>query len=442
MSLRILLIDTDGVGLAFAWRCQLHGHKVRWFVKPKPCNNPKVGDGFKGIEKITNWVPSAMWADLIFVTSNDDYLPRLEAFKKRGAKYFGPSVASADLEIKRKSGMALLEKLGIDCPAYKTFKTLADAEQYVWKNEKRFVFKTLGDNEDKALSYCSKSPADMIARLRRWQDLKLNPKGEVMLQEFIPGNEMGVSRWMGREGWVGPPNQNREHKKVMSGNFGPNCGEQGTTMVYCDQDKLADNILAPLEKPLRELGHLGDLDINCIIDDKGKAWPLEFTSRPGWPAFNLMMAQHKGDPAQWMVDAMAGKDTLKVSYNMGLCVVVSQPDFPYGNLPKDETTGVPIYGITKDNSKFIQPQGVMIQKMPDMDGDKIVERDIWVTTGDYIAVVVALGPTVKIASKRCYATVDEIHVANMGIRDDIGEGMEKMLPEIQKFGYAKNVRYE
>ena len=418
------------------------GHQVRHFIEPKKSNNKRTGEGFPRIQRIDNWLSSTMWADLIFVTSNGKYIDRLEKFAKQGAKYFGPSVASADLEIKRKSGMELLKKVGIDVPPFKTFKSLAEAEQYVWKHEERFVFKTLGDNEDKSLSYCAKSPADMITRLRRWQDLGMNPKGEVMLQTFIPGEEMGVSRWMGKEGWIGPPCINWEHKKVMSGNYGPNCGEQGTVMAYVEKEKMFDDVVAPLEKPLRDLGHLGDMDINCIIDDKGKAWPLEFTTRPGWPAFNLMLEQHKGDPVQWMKDAIDGKNSLQASYEIGVCVVLSQPDFPYGNLPKEDTEGIPIYGLHKGNLKHVQPSGVMIQKTADMDGEKIVERDIWVTASEYIGVVTALGSTVKVAAKRAYKTVDELHVANLIVRDDIGEGLEKGLPAIQKHGYAMGVKFE
>jgi len=40
--MKILIIDNDGVGLAFAWRCQKAGHIVRWFIKPKPSNNTSV----------------------------------------------------------------------------------------------------------------------------------------------------------------------------------------------------------------------------------------------------------------------------------------------------------------------------------------------------------------------------------------------------------------
>lgn len=440
--MRVLIVDTDGVGLAFGWRCVLAGHEVRWFVKPKPSNSKLSGKGFKGITRVDNWVASIKWADLVFSTSNDDYIDRLDHFKKMGVKVYAPSKKSADLEINRSAGMKFLEKHGIECPPYKTFKTLKEAEQYVWKTEERFVFKPLGSEEDKSLTYCSKSPADMIATLQRWQKDGMVLKGECMLQTFISGKEFAVSRWMGSKGWIGKPNINWEHKPLMSSGVGPNTGEAGTVMCYVEDDKLYKDCLEPLGESLLGLGHLGDIDVNCIVDDKGKAWPLEFTCRPGWPAFNIMLSEHKGDPVQWMLDACDGKDTLDVSMEIAIGVVIAIPNYPYGGDDPKNSEGVPIYGVTKKNQKYLHPQSVQILNMPDMEGEKVVMRNIWATSGDYVMIATGLGKTIKQASERVYGTVKEVAIKNKMYRDDIGESLEKELPELQKLGYAQGVRYE
>lgn len=436
--MRLLIVDPMGTGLALGWRAAQQGHKVKWFVTNKPTDDPTIGMGFP-ITKVENWRNHVSWAELIFTTDNSKFIPSLEAMKKQGAPYFGPSVESANLEIKRGEGMKFLKRHGIETPPFQTFKSLQEAEQHVWKNGKRWVFKTLGDNEDKSLSYCSKSPADMIARLQRWQKLGMNPKGEVMLQEFIPGVEVGVSRWMGSNGWVSDPNINFEQKKLMSGNYGPNTGEMGTVMFYVKQDKLDEDVLKPLERVLMQMGHLGDIDLNCIVDEKGKAWPLEFTARPGWPAFNMMLEAHQGDPVQWMLDAVKGERTLTVSYDVGVCICLCQPDFPYCKSPKEQKAGIPIY---LKSTKHLQPQEVRIEKLPVMEGEKTTEKPIWATAGEYVGVVTAMGPTVSVARQRAYKTVDEIQVPDMIVRDDIGESLKKNLPELQKHGYVKDVRWQ
>jgi len=436
----VLLISMDSVGelLPLGIRAAKAGHQVRLYLSPG--NHPQTATGFKGIEKVANWLPSVKWADLVIPSGNHEFMLKLASLKKAGAAIFGPSVESSNLEVKRAEGMKFFEDHDIEVPEWKQFPTLAAAEAHVRSTGERYVFKTLGDEDDKSLSYVGKSPADMIARLQRWERLKMAGKGPFMLQKVIDGVEFAVSRWMGADGWVGPPNINWEFKKLLSGNCGPNCGESGTIMQYAD-DKLFDEVLAPLEDDLVKMGHLGDIDVNCIIDQAGKAWPLEFTTRLGWPAANIMWACHKGDPIEWMKEACEGKDTLQTSPAIACGIVLAQPDYPHSKFTKAEVADIPIYGVTKENQKYLSPQSVKIDTMPDMEGDKVVEREIWCTTGDYLCVVTGLGKTVKKACERAYNTVKELHVPNMMYRDDIGESLEKSLPELQKHGFALGVAY-
>lgn len=432
-------MDSVGEMLPFCIRCVKAGHSVKLYLSKE--NHPQTADGFRGVEKVGNWLPYVKWADLIVPSGNHDFMARLDSFRKQGAKVFGPSVASADLEIKRAQGMKFFEDHGIEAPEWEQFATLDKAEAHVRKTEERYVFKTLGDEDDKALSYVSKTPADMVARLQRWKRLDLGAKGPFMLQKVIDGVEVGVSRWMGSDGFVGPYNENFEFKKLLSGDCGPNCGEAGTVMKYVSSSDLGEEVLAPLEDDLISMGHLGDIDINCIIDKNGKAWPLEFTTRLGWPAFNIMLASHKGDPAEWMLDAIEGRDTLESSPQVAAGIVISQPDYPHSKFTKAEVADIPMYGVTNENRKHIAPQAIKISEMPDMDGDKVVQRPIWTTTGDYLAVVTGLGKTVSSACKRAYDVVKQIHVPNAQYRDDIGEKLEKELPELQKHGYAMEFTY-
>lgn len=439
MKLLVLNLDAVGEGLPLAIRAAKAGHQVKIWMAPE--NHKNTGKGFKGVERVDNWLTHAKWSDLVIPTGNHDFMPKLDMLRKSGIRVFGPSKKSADLEIKRELGMKFFEDHDIEVPEYQQFAGLKEAEDYVRKNPERYVFKTLGSEDDKSLSYVGKTPADMIARLQRWQKLGMASKGPVMLQEFVSGIELGVSRWMGSDGFIGQYNVNFEHKKLLSGDCGPNCGEAGTVMKYCEKDKLGDLVLGPLEDALIELGHLGDIDVNCIIDDKGHAWPLEFTTRLGWPAANIMWAEHKGDPVQWMLDACEGEDTLEVSPAVACGVVLAQPDYPNSKLTKRELADIPVYGVTNENKKYIHPQSIGIQKMPDMEGDTLVERDIWTTTGDYLAVVTGMGKTVKKACERAYETLKEIHVPNLMYRDDIGEGLEKSLPELHKHGFATEFEY-
>lgn len=433
--MKVLIVDQDGVGLSWALRATAAGHMVRWFVKPRPSTSTDVGKGFKGIEKVDNWVPHASWADLIFTTSNDDYIEKLEFFRKKGYPVFAPDVASAKLEISRKDGMKLLEKVGIECAPYKTFPNMKAAEAHVLKTEERFVFKTLGDNEDKSLTYVSKGPGDLVAWMRRTPP----PKGEVMLQTFIKGIEMGVSRFMGSKGWVGQWNESFEHKKLMPGNYGPNTGEMGTIAYFTKESKLGKETLGKLEQELLKLGHLGDTALGFMIDETGKPWPTEWTCRLGWPIANMMLGSIKGDPIQWMKDAIHGKDTTSFSEDIGCCLVLAHDKFPHTE-KVEEASGTPVYGITRGNQPHIHPQAVQLAKHPTLDkaGE---EKSVWTTAGDYVAVVTGFGSSVSQSTKRAYKTVENLHIANLIVRDDVGEGLKEHLPKLHKMGYALHCNY-
>lgn len=436
----IIEMEDAGCALPFALACIKADHEVRYFLRKE--NNQTIGEGFKGLTKVDNWVPSAtQWADLVVASGNDEFVPKLEALRKHGVAVFGPSVASANLEIKRELGMKFFEKAGIDIPPYEVFKSLADAQAHVRKKPERYVFKTLGSEEDKSLSYVGKSAADMVARLERWQKLKLDPKGPVMLQSFVAGLELGVSRWMGKDGFIGPYNENFEHKKLLSGNCGPNCGEAGTVMKYVDKSLLGSMMLDPLEDALVKMGHLGDIDVNCIIAEDGKPYPLEFTCRWGHPASTIMWAVHKGDPAQWMLDACEGEDTMEVDYSIACGIVLAQPDYPYSKATKAETLDIPIYGPSSGNKKYVHPQSVKMATLPAMKDDEVVSKKMWATCGDYVAVVTGTGKSVRQACERAYKVVKEIEIPDVMYRDDIGEKLEEELPQLHKHGFATEFKF-
>jgi phosphoribosylamine--glycine ligase len=436
---QILLLDLDeaGIFMGTAYKASLFGHKVRIFIPESKELNPNLGKGFANIQLINNWVASVKWADLIMISDVKKFLPKLDALKKAGVPIYAPSAKSSKLEVDRKLGMDFLKKHGIDVPPYHQFNTLKEAEQFQWKNDKRYVFKPLGDEEDKAMTYCSKSPEDMISTLQRWQKMgKVNGQ-PVMLQEFIPGIEFAVAKCMTKNGYIGPALESFEHKPLMNDDIGPGTGEMGTVQKYVDSSKAFDETMKVLEKDLVSLGHLGNIDVNSIVDEKGKIWPLEFTARCGWPQWNIMLSQCIGDPMKWMIDAVAGKDTMNVSKDVAIGVVLTQPPFPSSNETWEEVEK-PFFTDNDTVKKHVIPQSMMIGSYPrNVDGKLVVKKD-WMTCGTYFAIVTALGNTVEQAQNRVYKTIDKINVSSMMYRTDIGDRVIKKLPDLQKLGYAKD----
>lgn len=444
LVLRVLIIDQDGVGLDFALRCAASGHNVRLYrFNKKPSQPNRSGEGFGDITFIADWKPSMAWArdGLIMTTANNRFMPDLDRYRDLGYKVFAPTVRSAALEINRKDGLEAMKKAGIEVPAYETFASLKDAERYARTAGRAFVFKTMGDEEDKSLSYVSSDPADLVGWLRRKQAQGMTLKGECMLQEKIDMvAEVGVSGWFGPEGFLKDKWQVCfEHKKLMSGDYGPNTGEQGTVCQYVKVDKMADEMLMPMEAELLKRGHRGDFAIGCGIDSKGRAWPFEFTCRLGWPAFFIQVASHEGDPVQWMRDLLDGKDTLEVSYDCAIGLVLAQPPYPYEEGDPVCVQGNPIGGMDKVWDD-IHPVDVMIGEGPKMRGREVITAPVYQTSGTYVMVATGLGKTVAKAREKVYETVSEIKFSNMMVRDDVGECVIAKLPDLHKFGYALDIK--
>src|SRR5215831_18237086 len=227
----------------------------------------------------------------------------------------------------------MLSENGIEVPAYKEFNNYDDAIRFVKKHDRPFVSKPSGD-ADKALSYVAKTPTDLLFMLERWKaSSKLKPP--FILQEKVEIVEMAVGGWIGPGGWNEGWCENWEEKKLCTGNLGCSTGEQGTVLRYVKSSKLAKQLLLPLTDDIRRTGHTGYVDINCIIDEKGQPWPLEFTMRPGWPTLNIQQELHKGDSIEWLANLVDGTDSKNLTLNeIAIGVVLSIPDYPYSHLTR------------------------------------------------------------------------------------------------------------
>jgi phosphoribosylamine--glycine ligase len=304
------------------------------------------------------------------------------------------------------------------------------------------VSKPNGD-VDRALSYVAKSPADMVYMLERWKRLDKH-KGPFIMQDCIYGTEMAVGGWFGphgfNEGWC----ENWEFKKLMNDDLGVATGEQGTVLRVVKKSKLADKVLAPMAEQLAKVGYVGYIDVNCIIDDEGNPWPLEFTMRPGWPTFNIQQQLHKGDHAEWLLNLAEGKDAKNWIYDeVALGVVLSIPDYPYSKFTRKEVVGVPIYGMTPAIASSVAFNQVMMGEAPqELDG-KIVTLPAWLTAGDYVLVASGTGPSIKAAKSKAYSVLKKISLPNSPMyRTDIGNRLKKQLPVVQSLGYATKLNFQ
>jgi phosphoribosylamine--glycine ligase len=404
-----------------------------------------VGQGFAGLKVVDDWRASMGWVGkdgLVVLTGNAKFLREMDRYREFGFQVFGPTEASAELETVREKGMKAMEAVGIDLPHYETFATLAEAEAFARKAQDPYVFKPLGAEDDKSLTYVAKDPADMVGWLQRQQARGMKLKGRVMLQAKIDMvAEFGVSGWVGPDGFAPEKWQICfEHKKLLAGDLGPNTGEEGTVCQYVERDKLAESCLKPMEGIVRTLGHRGDFAVGVGIDSKGKVWPFEFTARLGWPAFFIQTASHRGDPAAWMLDLLKGKDSLRVDRRVAIGVVASQPPYPRYDGKEENVVGNPIAGLD-DVWDDAHPAMMMVGKGPIMDGGKVREAPTHQTAGEMVLIMTGLGATVSTARETVYGNLKEVAWSDMQYRNDIGLKLESSLPTLHRFGYAREMSF-
>ena len=393
----------------------------------------KIGDGL--IEKIENedWQKSASWADLILMTDNVKWCRELDVLRRRGFPVFAPSYESAELELNRGKGQEFLKKCGVKTIPYETFSDYKKAEKYVIAQQERMVSKPFGD-KDKSLSYVSKSVKDMLFMMRYWQERNKHV-GQFMLQEFVPGTEFAVNGWMGKNGFAQYIEESFEHKKLFAGDVGPNTGEQGTAIKYVEHSALADEILLPLEDGLRKMGHTGSIDVSCIVDEDGNPRPLEFTSRMGWPAFNIVQPLHP-DPCEWMGHLIDGEDTFRPLTDHAIGIVMTIFPWPNEKLLAKDVSGIPVYNLDDDNPyrAFLSPCELMSGKAP---GDDLEDERLMVSAGAYLCVATGLGDSVREAQKEAEKARDSIEVPkDLQYRTDIGDKLRKAIPALQDHGFA------
>ena len=421
-------------------RAKENSHQVKWFFA-KTDRTKNFGKGL--VDIVDDWRPWMRWADLVILADNTKYLKEIDAWRAREKiPVIGATADAAAWELNRTLGQDIFKKHGIPVLPYKEFSNYDQAIAYVKAENRRMVSKPCGDEPDKSLSYCSKSPEDLVYMLERWKrQQKL--KGKFILQDFVPGIEMAVGGWFGpggfSEGWC----ENWEEKNLMAGGTGPATGEMGTTIRYVKKCKLADKVLKPLEDVLSQLDYVGYVDVNCIIDENGDPGAMEFTMRFGWPTFNIQQELLDGDVIEWLGHLLNGRDERRLKLNkiaLGACLAI--PDFPYSRDTRKNVTGVPVYGITESLKPHIHPCEMMLGEAPQMKDGKITSGPMTVTSGDYVLVATGTGDSVRQARDAAYRVMRRLKVPSSPFwRPDIGVRLKKEIPLLQEMGYATGMSY-
>lgn len=291
--MKVLFVSSDGSTLSMAMRMQDYGHDIKFWIKSNDFRD--VGLGL--VPRVDSFSSYAGWADLI-IFDDAEFGQKAKEFRAVGKAVVGGTPLTDRLEMDRSYGQTMLEHYGVKILPHTDYKSVRDAISYLTGNPGRYVVKLDGKmQDDKSLSYVGKDDdgEDMLTMLEHY-DKKYGGKiDSIQLQTFVKGTEVAISGFFNGHDFIEPIQINFEHKKLMNGDIGPATGEMGTTCLWSKKGKFYNKTIAKFIPRLALERYVGNFDINCIVDDKGEIWPLEFTcfdekteilTQDGWKKFD------------------------------------------------------------------------------------------------------------------------------------------------------------
>jgi phosphoribosylamine--glycine ligase len=203
----------------------------------------------------------------------------------------------------------------------------------------------------------------------------------------------------------------------------------GTSMYWSGPNRIFNQTLKKMEGRLAAEGYVGYIDLNCIVNGNG-IYPLEFTSRFGYPTIMIQQEGMITPIGQFFLDLAAGVETrlrVKSGFQIGVRIVV--PPFPFDD---DATFESFSRNATISFKKGVAPEEVHIE-----DVKKVGDQWLVAGTSGVVLVVVGLGSTMKQARAQAYARIKNITIPNMYYRDDIGERWFDDHDRLHTWGYLR-----
>lgn len=329
-----------------------------------------------------------------------------DALRSDGFNVIGGSSFGDRLEEDRLFALQLLQKLGMSVPPAIEFATSEAALSDLAERPRRCVFKRSASSADTFVG--SMDDGQDIAALLRSAGSASDQK--FILMDYVEGVETGVGAYFNGEHFLRPACVDWEHKRFFPGDLGELTGEMGTVATFDGSGALFEAALAPLEPMLREAGHVGWVNLNTIINDRG-VWPLEFTCRFGYPGFAVLEPlQALGWGELFALMVARNSPSFPARHGFSLCVVLSTPPFPNSRKDVAAPIGLPVLvdGVEPDHLHW----------------GEVGETSGAITTSGlygWTAVVTGTGTTVRDAQAAAYDRAVRVNTPNMRYRTDIGD---------------------
>lgn len=426
---KFLFVSLSGLVGDIAWQVTKEGHEVRYFIEAE--KERDIADGF--VAKSTDWEKDIDWADVIVFDDTLGQGAKAKKLRDAGKLVVGGTQYSDNLEDDRSFGQEELKKAGVSIIPYREFDNFDSAIDYVKTNPDRYVIKPSGEAQNVKRRLFVGEEEDGLDVIRMLEAYKKAFSKEIkifQLQKRVTGVEVAVGAFFNGREFITPININFEHKKLFPGNIGPPTGEMGTSMFWSGPNKLFNLTLKKMEARLAEEKYVGYIDVNCIANNNG-IYPLEFTSRFGYPTISIQQEGMLTPIGQFLYELAAGNNPkLKVKSGFQIGVRIVMPPFPFD----DEAT-----------FESFSKNAVIVFKKPASEEvhieDVKMHNGEWLVAGTsgVVLIVVGLGQTMRQAQAHAYSKIKNILIPNMYYRTDIGDRWTEDSDKLHNWGYLREV---
>lgn len=418
---------------AMYYGLQQRGHEVRVFV-----GDPACDDVYQGMltftddwERELGWLRAAQGDGVVLFESaiRGELQDRLRA---DGFQVIGGSALGDRLEADREFGQQALRSAGLHTAYSTRFDSYAAASAFVRRQPGRYVLKFNGADSVRTRNYIGEMDdgADMLALLGLYQSRAASGAAvDFVLMQHVRGVEVGVGAYFNGEQFLRTACIDFEHKRFFPGDLGELTGEMGTIVSYRGAQTLFDATLARVEGLLRDGAYCGYINLNLIANEDG-LWPLEFTSRFGYPGFAICEALH-AEPWEAIFCRLLRRDSLALQTRAGFAagVVLTVPPFPYRHGYAELSKGAPI---------TFRPE-LRVADLSQLHFAEVARlHEQLVTSGacGYVGVATGVGANVAEANAEALRIARGVVVPNLRYRTDIGERLQSGdLDRLRNFGW-------
>ena len=340
----------------------------------------------------------------------------VDFFQAQDLAIFGPTKKAAQLEASKAFTKTFLERHGIPTGKYQIFSETAPALSYVREHGTPIVVKADGLAAGKGV-IVAKTVAEAEEAIQSMLSEKLfgNAGNRIVIEEFLEGEEASFIVMVDGKNIL-PMATSQDHKRLGTGDMGPNTGGMGAyspapVVNSLLHDRIMSEIIVPTVEgmALENGGYTGFLYAGLMITSDGNPKVIEYNCRFGDPETQPILMRLESDLVTHCEAALQGKlDTQELIWDSRPAVGIVLASEGY---PASYKRGLAISGL--DNEALSHDDIKIFHAGTAQHAGNIV------TDGGRVLCVTAIGSTIKSAQKKAYGACQLVGWPGSFYRTDI-----------------------